>query len=147
MSAAGLSDVGRAGVLRQQHTVGDTTGGGEGPWAGHAGQDRGRLLDGVHEPDVVEVDMAAMDGDGLAPHQAADGVDGLGERGERRGRSGADLAHPRLDTVPDARYEPPGMEAGQDGELHRRHGRVPDHGGCDAEPDGDPFGRGQHGRR
>ncbi len=112
----------------------------------HAEEDRDLVRRRRLEPDIVEVEAAAVNGHPLSPEQAPDDRDGFPEI--RQGGLEAD-PHLRLDPPPvtagKAQHDAPRCRPGQRRRLHREESRVARIGVHDAEADGGPLGDGGRG--
>jgi hypothetical protein len=89
--------------------------------------------------------MLPGDGHRFAGQQRPYRLDVLGERGQRRPRVRADLAHPPGHSVPEADHQPGGILLGHRGDLHRRECGIAGHRRHDAQTDDQPVRRGQRG--
>ena len=97
------------------------------------------------QPNAVELDVVTGDGHRFAGQQRPYRLDVLGERGQRRPRVRADLAHPPGHSVAEADSQPGGIEFGHRGDLHRRERGIAGHRRHDAQADDQPVRAGQRG--
>ena len=89
--------------------------------------------------------MLPGDGHRFAGQQRPYRLDMLGERGQRRPRVRADLAHPPGHSVAEADNYPGGIKLGHRGDLHRRECGIAGHRRHDAQAHDQPAGAGQRG--
>ena len=95
---------------------------------------------------LVEVHVAAVDRHLLTVEEPAQGGEVLLEQRHRRGHPAADLPHPVLHAVTDARDEPAGEDAVQGGHLHGCQRHVAQRRGHQPDPDPDLLRGAQGGR-
>ena len=142
-ASSGLGDVWARQRPREDRAIGQPTGQLQRAWSSHAGQHRGSARGRMVQPNAVEPDVVTGDGHRFAGQQRPYRLDVLGERGQRRRRVRADLAHPPGHAVAEADNQPGGIQLGQRGDLHRRECGIAGHRRHDAQADDQPVGAGQ----